>query len=299
MHEVLAASDGRTSKRARRSSSANVRSGFTLLEVMVAIAILGLGLTAIFAAQGGSLRGARHARNVSEATGLMRCKMSEVEYDLVKNGYQPTDQSETGPCCDGADATKMTCAWTVNKPEWPEPNFGELDLNSELDFKKGPSVLGGSGPPGTGLGPGGAALGFLAAGKGSMGKAGDDIGGVADSFVGGAEDVEDGVASLVMSIVYPDLKGAFEAGTRKLTVTVTWQEGGRDYSMNLEQWVTNSKEAGLSANVNGLIQGDDGEEEIPGSSPTGGNGGTKSPGGSSTGKRPTTGRPSGMGGPRP
>ena len=73
-----------------------------------------------------------------------------------------------------------------------------------------------------------------------------------------------------MSIVYPDLKGAFEAGTRKLTVTVTWQEGGRDYSMNLEQWVTNSKEAGLSANVNGLMPGDDGEEEVTSSTSSGG-----------------------------
>ena len=35
--------------------SKRTRIGFTLLEVMVAVAILGLGLTAIFAAQAGAL----------------------------------------------------------------------------------------------------------------------------------------------------------------------------------------------------------------------------------------------------
>jgi len=234
--------------------------GFTLLEVMVAIAILGMALTAIFTAQAGSLRGARHARNVSEGTGLLRCKMSEVELDLRRDGFQVTDQTESGPCCDGADATKMTCTWTVAKPEWPEANFGELDLDAGLDFKKGPSVIGGSGPPGSSLGPGGAALGFLAAGKSSLGKSGD-LGDVADNFIGGAEDAQDGVASLVMSIVYPDLKAAFEAGTRKVTVTIGWQEGGRNYSMTLDQWITNSKEAGLGANVNGLMPDADGEDD--------------------------------------
>ena len=53
--------------------------GFTLLEVMVAVAILGLGLTAVLSAMFGSVKGVAHARGISVAVGLARCKMSEIE----------------------------------------------------------------------------------------------------------------------------------------------------------------------------------------------------------------------------
>src|SRR5262249_13241426 len=66
--------------------------GFTLLEVMVAVAILGLGLTAILSAQAGAFASAAHARHVSVATGLARCKMSEVEEHLAgPEGYPELD----------------------------------------------------------------------------------------------------------------------------------------------------------------------------------------------------------------
>lgn len=238
---------------------ARLRRGFTLLEVMVAVAILGLGLTAIFAAQAGSFRNVSHARNVSEATGLLRCKMSEIEEGIEKDGFQITDQTEAGPCCVGFEDARMTCAWAVEKPEFPQANFGELDLESDLDFKRGgPSILGGNSPPGAAAGPAGAAMGFLNSGKSNLPKDGD-VGDVADSFVGGADDISDGIASMIMQIVYPDLKAAFEAGTRKVTVRVVWQEGNREQSVEIMQWVTNSKEAGLMANVNGLLPQDEAE----------------------------------------
>ena len=72
--------------------------GFTLLEVLVAGAILGLGLTAILSAQAGSFNASRHARNISVATGLARCKMNEVEEQLAKLGYQDLDVVDSGPC---------------------------------------------------------------------------------------------------------------------------------------------------------------------------------------------------------
>ena len=60
--------------------------GFTLLEVMVATAILGLGLTAILSAQAGAFATAAHARNLSVATTLARCKMGEIEEHLYRDG---------------------------------------------------------------------------------------------------------------------------------------------------------------------------------------------------------------------
>lgn len=240
-----------------RSAKLRSRRGFTLLEVLVAVAILGIGLTAIFSTQWVSFASVKHTRNVNEATGLVRCKMSEIEWDLRQNGFQITDVVETGPCCDAEEKVGMTCSWRVEKPEFPPGNFGELDLDSELDFQSGgPSLIPGIGAPGGGgTAPGAAALGFLKAGKSALPQNGD-VSDVADSFMGGGDGVVDGLAALVMQIVYPDLKTIFEAGTRKVSVKIAWYEGSKEYSIELEQWITSSKEAGLFANLGGLTAED-------------------------------------------
>src|SRR5262249_21601545 len=95
--------------------SARVR-GFTLLEVMVAVAILGLSLTAILSAQAGSFAASAHARNISVATGLARCKMSEIEEHLLRDGYPELDEADNGVCCEGDETPNMRCAWKVEKP---------------------------------------------------------------------------------------------------------------------------------------------------------------------------------------
>ena len=70
------------------------RRAFTLLEVLVAVSILGLGLTAILSAQAGAFSSSAHSRNISVAVGLLRCKMSEVEEHLLKDGIYDTADAE-------------------------------------------------------------------------------------------------------------------------------------------------------------------------------------------------------------
>ena len=53
--------------------------GFSLLEIMVAMAILGLALSVILSAQGGLAASNRSAANLGTAESLARCKMAEVE----------------------------------------------------------------------------------------------------------------------------------------------------------------------------------------------------------------------------
>ena len=105
--------------------------GFTLLEVMVAVAILGLGLTAILSAQFGAVKGATHARYMSQATGLARCKMAEVEEQLAIDGYQELDQADSGECCVDQQAPEYSCEWSIQKPMFPEPDLGKLDLGPD------------------------------------------------------------------------------------------------------------------------------------------------------------------------
>src|ERR1700753_299171 len=96
---------------ARRSQRA-----FTLLEVLVAIAILGLGLTVILGSQVGLFTNAARGEHLTIATNLVRCKMSEIEVKLLTYGYQLTDETDEGPCCAGEeDDSVYRCSWKVER----------------------------------------------------------------------------------------------------------------------------------------------------------------------------------------
>jgi general secretion pathway protein I len=70
--------------------------GFTLLEVMVALAILAASLVAISEVVGGALRNHVRARQLDMATLLARGKMVEVQADLELKGFKDFDESEDG-----------------------------------------------------------------------------------------------------------------------------------------------------------------------------------------------------------
>jgi general secretion pathway protein I len=252
------------------------RQGFTLLEVMVSIAILGLGLTAILSAQAGSFAAASHARNISVATGLLRCKMTEVEEQIGRLGFQELDQTETGICCEGDDTPNMKCTWKVEKPVLPQGKFGDLKLDAALGG--GPagglgSLLSGS-PAGSGtlpsLGPD-AKIGDVAGALGGIMSGAAPSGGSPTPGAPGSPDLGaaaaggiGGIASMVMGLVYPSLKILFEASTRRVTVTLNWREGKKNYSMEIQQWITNPQ------NVTGSDDTDDGGAQDKPSSGSGG-----------------------------
>lgn len=197
--------------------------GFTLLEVLVAVAILGLGLTSILSVQFSAITGTAHARHMSLATGLLRCKMSELEQHLIIDGFQEVGEEGSGPCCEGDETHNIGCTWTIERPTFPAPHYGELNLDTSLE--------------GTALGKlADSAASGDAIGSGDIGSlasslSGDDMGDLAAGGVGG-------IASMVMEMVYPDLKALFEASARRVTVTLTWTEGDRSYDITVVQWVT-------------------------------------------------------------
>lgn len=235
--------------------------GFTLLEVMVSVAILGLGLTAILSAQAGAFAASAHSRNISVATGLARCKMSEVEELLLRDGFQELDMNESGPCCDEEDAPGMSCAWRIEKPMLPEPKLGELDLDSDLG-----------------------ALGKLVGAEGDKGgfAPGGGTADVAETLAGAnTAEAAAGMVGMFMNMIYPDLKGVFEASARKATITVSWMRGEKQYSLELVQWITSPQAAGL---VGDLPEGAEPEE-------AGGAAGLPGGGASTGGRPPAGGRP--------
>src|SRR5690606_31928718 len=112
---------------------------FTLLEIMVAVAILGLSLTVILSAQAGLYSSGAYARNISQATGLARCKMSEVEEYLLKFGYPLDSQTDEGPCCEDDSRGPMRCSWAIETVTLPEPTSMETLLGEgRFDSSFGP-----------------------------------------------------------------------------------------------------------------------------------------------------------------
>jgi general secretion pathway protein I len=75
---------------------AAARRGFTLLEVMVAMAILAGSLVAISEVVGGALRNHVRARQLDVATLLARGKMVEVQAELERKGFRDFDESDEG-----------------------------------------------------------------------------------------------------------------------------------------------------------------------------------------------------------
>jgi general secretion pathway protein I len=72
------------------------RRGFTLLEVMVALAILASAVLALSEIVSSSLRNHVRARNLEVATLLARGKMAEIEDQYEAKGFRTTDESDEG-----------------------------------------------------------------------------------------------------------------------------------------------------------------------------------------------------------
>jgi general secretion pathway protein I len=73
-----------------------VHRGFTLLEVMVALAIMAASLMAISEVVGGALRNHVRAQRLDTATLLARGKMVEVQAAFERKGFRDFDESDDG-----------------------------------------------------------------------------------------------------------------------------------------------------------------------------------------------------------
>ena len=73
-----------------------MRRAFTLLEVVVALAILGLALLAIFDLNAGAVASHAYAKRITIATMLARSKMTDIEQELYDKGFDADDREIQG-----------------------------------------------------------------------------------------------------------------------------------------------------------------------------------------------------------
>ena len=178
-----------------------MKRAFSLLEVMVAIAILGLTLTVILSAQGGLAASNRSAANMGTAVAFGRCKMTELEEKLLKLGFQETDQIETATaCCDDQLDDRFKCDFKIEKSELPnmDPSAtADGGISAATSAMLGPNNV--AGGPGLDLsGDGGLqALGGMVGQQFGVGIPGAP--GSGTSAVGGAG--AEGLLGMVMGLI--------------------------------------------------------------------------------------------------
>ena len=83
-------------RRTRRSSDG----GFTLLEVMAAVAILALTLVVLLSVITNNMRATAHSRMLTTATFLARGKIVSLEDGLIEKGFQDLDETDDGNFAD-------------------------------------------------------------------------------------------------------------------------------------------------------------------------------------------------------
>ena len=101
-----------------RQLPSSMRRAFSLLEVMVAMAILSVGLVSLLQVQSRSAQLAIEAREMTVATMLARGKLYDCQTDLLKKGFSIGDYDESG---NFDDEGYPTFFWECHayKPEMP------------------------------------------------------------------------------------------------------------------------------------------------------------------------------------
>jgi general secretion pathway protein I len=173
---------------------------FTLLEVMVAVSILAIALTAIFGAEAGAIRVASRARLTTTATLLARCKMAEIEEMVLREGLPAVSAHGTDGCCEEGEVEGFECEWEISRIVLPE--------TMSLAGDEGSDAAGGRTPTPEDL------LAGAATGRG-----------------GGM------IAELALQIAFPVLKPHIEEQVRRATVTVRWREGEAERSFDVVQYL--------------------------------------------------------------
>jgi general secretion pathway protein I len=232
------------------------RRGFSLLEVMMAVALFGAVVTTILSAQAGLVAGNQTAANLSAAVELARCRMSEVEEKQLKLGFPEVEEKDTSQvCCDDRETTGFTCEWKVERVTLPQATALGGDAGAGSLFGSGLGLSGGSG----GASGSGALGGGLPGALGGM--LSNPMGGAQLDFDAGLQNIgsslqnsfggagAQGLLTMVFSIVYPSLKPLLESAIRRVTIIIRWKEGAVARDFTLTQYITNPSRAGLLAGI--------------------------------------------------
>ena len=179
--------------------------GFTLIEVVIALAILALGLGVLLHAEAAALSAAGRTRGLTLATLLSRSKMIDVEQRLFDEGFTMGDVEDEGD---------------FNEEGHPEIKWKSRVLEVQLDLDILDKLGGGGDDKGKGKGGGAAAAAGL--------PGGGDIAGAAGAMAGPLQamtkQMGDSMRVIELAVTYPSDKAHFD--TLKVRAVVTRDDIG-------------------------------------------------------------------------
>jgi general secretion pathway protein I len=187
------------------------RSGFTLLEVMVALAVLAGALMAVADLSGNALRNFGYAKDLTAATLLARGKMAELEEKYEGSGFTNFDQTENGTFADQ----------------------GQPGIRWALELKRPDSTMSPEQLLGSFLGTGGDDVGTqemlakLIGGAAGGGGKGGPSSGAPGGLLGG-------VLQTQLTAFSEELK----KGVRLATLRISWKDGKSEHAFDVSTyWV--------------------------------------------------------------
>lgn len=250
---------------------------FTLLEVMIALALLGLAMVVLIKSAAGNIFSTEEARMMGIATDLARGKMYDIEEILLEDGFTDTDQSQESEKCFEDEGWPNICySYKVEEPKLP--SFEQMAASAQKQAEKAAKEAAGS--AGSALG---SALGSAATGgfENSM------LGSMLGMMGGGKQDITAAQGGSLLQSQWSMFQEILKVSIRKVTLTVKWKVLGRDRDMKVVAFFTDAAAMDKVLNGLGSQEYDPNAGSGSGSGSSGGRGGTT---GGSTGGRGGTGR---------
>jgi general secretion pathway protein I len=195
------------------------KAGFTLLEVMISLAILAVSLVAISGLNGGAVSMEAYSRRATEATLLLRAKMNDLEDQLHKDGFSDFDDDKRGTF-DDEGAPNFSWRAEILKPDI------QLDAAQLLGlFGMGPNKPGDSpNAAGTSSTASNPLQQGLAAAASMLGSSG----GAAAAMAGGP------IAGVLQGQAQSFIE-TLKKSVREVRVTVSWRDGKDERSVSATQ----------------------------------------------------------------
>ncbi|MGZ6143150.1 MAG: type IV pilus modification PilV family protein [Myxococcales bacterium] len=195
--------------------------GFTLLEVMISLAILAVALVSISDLNGGAVAMHAYGRRATEATLLLRGKMLDVEDDLQKKGFSDFNDEQHGTF---DEEGSPDYAWSA---EILKPDV-QLDPAQLL----GMLGVGGQGGAQQQQGGIGAAASALAA---QLGGAQGALQGLQGMQGGGAAAMMSGPLGGMLQGQAKTFIETLKKSVREVRMTVSWQDGKQKRDVTASQ----------------------------------------------------------------
>jgi len=274
---------GRAGRAGRTGRAA--RGGFTLLEVMIALSLLGLGLTVLIKSAAGSIFNSQQAHMMGVATDLSRAKMYDIEEKLLKDGFSDTEQHEEDQSFSDEGWPQIKYSYKIEVVELP--SFDDLQAIAQGHAKAGSgSGSAGSAGGGSGLGSGlgsGSSSGDNAFANSALGGMLSQFGGLGFAGVGGGSggsgsgDVGAAAGASFVQGQYSMFQQILKVSIRKVTLTINWKVLGNDRDMKVVEFLTDA------ASMDKVIQGLGSQDLDDAKGGGGGSGGKGGSGGGTTG----------------